>query len=223
MRKEKGRGYQGGMSKQGYIVSIVCLLAGFACGYLCRGSAGTAQVSAASSTPAEQSAVEKGMAMHGGMKQDLSPEKMKSLADKQAAPMIEQLKSHPNDAELATRIGDLYFDAQAFPTAIEYFQKSLAANDKNNGARTDMATALFNSNQINRAISEINRVLHDDPKNDAALFNRGVMKWQGKMDAKGAISDWETILQRNPNYEQADRVRKFIARAKKPIEKPTQM
>ena len=68
---------------------------------------------------------------------------MKAMADKQAEPLLEQLKSKPNDAALLAQIGNLYYDAHVFPVAIDYYQKALAIDPKNSAVRTDMATAMF--------------------------------------------------------------------------------
>lgn len=48
-----------------------------------------------------------------------------------------------------------------------------------------------------------------------ALFNRGIVKWQGKLDAKGATADWKPLLKQNPNLPQAGRVKMLIAQASK--------
>jgi tetratricopeptide (TPR) repeat protein len=109
----------------------------------------------------------------------------------------------------------VYYDVQSYPTAIEYYQKSLSIDPKNAAVRTDLATALFYNNDPDHSIAEFDRALKDDPKNGNALFNRGTVKWQAKMDVKGAVADWETLLKENPNYEQADKVRAYIAQAKK--------
>jgi tetratricopeptide (TPR) repeat protein len=144
-----------------------------------------------------------------------SPEQLKAMADKAAAPLLEQLKSRPNDAGLLAQIGNLYYDAQIFPVAISYYQKALAIDPKNSSVRTDMATALFYSSDFDHAIAEFDHALKDDPRNSNALFNRGIVKWQGKMDVNGAMADWELLLKQNPNYEQADKVRMYMAQAKK--------
>ena len=116
---------------------------------------------------------------------------------------------------LLAQIGNLYYDAQAFPLAVDYYQKSLTADPKNAAVRTDLASARFFMNDIDGAIAEYDRVLKDDPKNANALFNRGIVKWQGKMDVNGAMADWELLLKQDPNYEQADKVRMYMERAKK--------
>jgi tetratricopeptide (TPR) repeat protein len=158
------------------------------------------------------------MGAGGGMGQGQempSPERLKAMADKQAAPLLEQLKSKPNDPALLSQIGNAYYDAQVFPVAIDYYQKSLAINGKDAGVRTDMATALFYSGDIDHAIAEFDHALKDDPKNGNALFNRGIVKWKGKMDVTGAVADWENLLKQDPNYAQADQVRMYVAQAKK--------
>jgi hypothetical protein len=35
------------------------------------------------------------------------------------------------------------------------------------------------------------------------------------MDVNGAVADWERLLKDNPKYEQADKVRMYVAQAKK--------
>lgn len=212
-----GNSSQSWTSTQAYIMAALCLLVGCAVGYLMRGSMG------GSSTPAPAAAVatepQQGMPPAGmgtGMGQQMpSPAQMKAMADKQAAPLLEQLKAKPTDPALNAQAGNVYYDAQIFPIAIDYYQKALAVDPKNSLVRTDLATALFYSNDFDHSIAEFDRALKDDPKNGNALFNRGIAKWQGKMDVNGALKDWETLLKQNPNYEQADKVRMYMAQAKK--------
>jgi cytochrome c-type biogenesis protein CcmH/NrfG len=204
-------------STQAYIMAVLCLLVGVAVGYLLRGSVGGSSAPAPVAAGAEQ---QQGMppAAAGGMgqqQQQPTPEQMKAMADKQAEPLLQQLQAKPNDAALLTQVGNLYYDAHVFPVAIDYYQKTLAIDPKNAAVRTDMATAMFYSSDFDHSIAEFDHALKDDPKNGNALFNRGMVKWQGKMDVKGAVADWEQLLKVNPNYEQADKVREFIAQAKK--------
>jgi tetratricopeptide (TPR) repeat protein len=196
-------------------MAVLCLLVGGAVGYLLRGSMGSSNSAA---VPAPTAAVEQqqGAAPNGmGQQQMPTPEQMKAMVDKQAAPLLEQLKSKPNDPALIAQIGNMYYDAQVFPTAIDYYQKSLAIDQKNSLVRTDMATALYYNNDPDHAITEFDRALKDDPKNSNALFNRGIVKWQAKMDVNGALADWELLLKQNPNYDQAEKVRMYMAQAKK--------
>ena len=205
-------------STQAYIMAVVCLVVGCAVGYLLRGSIGGSSAPAPAAAAQQQGMPPAGMGGMGGMGgggQMPTPEQMKGMADKQAAPLLEQLKAKPNDPALIAQIGNMYYDAQVFPVAIDYYQKALAIDPKNDAVRTDMATAMFYNNDVDHAIGEFDRVLKDDPKNGNALFNRGIVKWQAKMDVNGAMADWEKLLKENPNYEQADKVKMYMAQAKK--------
>ena len=201
-------------STQAYVMAVLCLLVGCAVGYLLRGSVG-GNTPAPATAQQQQAMPSAGMGSTGMGQQMPSPEQLKEMADKQAAPLLEQLKSKPNDPALLAQAGNLYYDAQIFPSAIDYYQKALANAPKDSKVRTDMATAMFYMGDVDHSLSEFDRALSDDPKNGNALFNRGIVKWQGKMDVKGAVADWELLLKENPNYEQADQVRMYIAQAKK--------
>ena len=193
-------------STQAYIMAVICLLIGGAVGYLVRGSTGGASTPAPAATGAEQAMPPAGM----GQGQRPTPEQMKGMADKAAAPLLEQLKSKPNDPELLAHIGNMYYDAQVLPVAIDYYQKSLAADPKNSNVRTDMATAMSYMGNEDQAIEKFNQALKDNPKNSNALLNRGIVKWQGKMDVPGALADWEQLLKQDPNFPQADKVKMLV-------------
>jgi cytochrome c-type biogenesis protein CcmH/NrfG len=205
-------GSQRWTSTQAYVMAVVCLVVGFAVGYLLRGSVGGGSAPQQPMAGAEQP---QGMLPGMGEQQMPSPEQMKAMADKQAEPLLEQLKSRPNDPALLSQIGNIYYDMQIFPIAVDYYQKALAGDPKNAAVRTDMATAMFYLKDFEHAIGEFDRALKDDPKNGNALFNRGIAKWQGKNDVNGAIADWELLLKVNPTYDQADKVRMYITQAKK--------
>ena len=206
---------QGWSSTQAYIMAVLCLLVGCAVGYLLRGSLGGNSTPTPAAAGIQQQPGAQQQPTMGGQPQQPSAEQLKAMADKQAAPLLDQLKTKPNDPELLAQVGNLYYDAHDFPVAIDYYQKSLASKPKNPPVRTDMATALFYTNSVDQAISEFDRALQDDPKYGDALFDRGMVKWQGKMDIKGAMADWELLLKENPNYPQADRVKTLMEQLKK--------
>ena len=198
---------------QAYTLAVVCLLLGMAGGWLIRGS---------QQSPAAAAAVENAgpsasapTAMGGGMNAQPTPEQLKKMADTQAAPLIEKLKSDPNNPELLTSVGNFYYDAQQYPIAVDYYGRALKAKPADAGVRTDMATAYWYMGNADTAIAEFNKSLTYEPNKANTLFNLGLVKWQGKMDINGAVSDWEKLLATNPNYEGKDKVEQMIAQAKK--------
>jgi cytochrome c-type biogenesis protein CcmH/NrfG len=137
------------------------------------------------------------------------------MADTQAAPLLEKLKADPNNPELLANIGNIYYDTQQYPTAIDFYQRALKAQPSNAGIRTDMATAYWYSGNADGAIAEFNRVLTYQPNSANALFNLGIVKWQGKMDVEGAVAAWQKLLATNPTYEGKEKVQQLIAQARK--------
>jgi cytochrome c-type biogenesis protein CcmH/NrfG len=197
-------------SVQAYVLAVISLLVGIAGGWLIRGSQSPA---AAATETASAPAPAPAMANPG--MQMPSPAEMQKMADTQAEPLIEKLKADPTNSELLANIGDVYYDARQFPTAIEYYQRALKVEPANTGVRTDMATAYWYTGNADTAIAEFQKSLSYEPNKANALFNLGIVEWQGKMDIDKAVATWQKLLDTNPNYEGKDKVLELMAQAKK--------
>jgi cytochrome c-type biogenesis protein CcmH/NrfG len=195
-------------SIQAYTLAVVCLLIGIAGGWLIRGS------QAPSATGPVESAKTSAPAATGGQPTP-SPAQLKQMADTQAAPLLEKLKSDANDASLLTEIGNVYYDTQQYPIAIDYYGRALKITPENTSVRTDLGTAMWYLGNADGAIDQFNQALKVEPNKANALFNLGIVKWQGKMDVDGAVAAWQKLLATNPNYEAKDKVEQLIAQAKK--------
>ncbi len=194
-------------SVQAYTLAVICLLIGIAGGWFVRGSGSTsAAAPIASASPADASA--------SGYPAP-SPAQLQQMADTQAAPLLEKLKSDPNNPDLLAGIGNVYYDAQQFPRAIDYYQRTLQVQPKNTGVRTDMATAYWYTGDADTAITEFKKALSYEPTKANTLFNLGIVQWQGKMDVANAVATWQKLLDTNPNYEAKDKVLELMAQAKK--------
>jgi cytochrome c-type biogenesis protein CcmH/NrfG len=196
-------------SAQAYVLAVVCLLIGVAAGWFFRGSQSPATLASAGS------AVSSSNAAGAGMGEQPTPEQMKKMADTQAAPLLDRLKSDPKNADLLASIANVYYDTQQYPTAIDYYQRSLKVQPANVDVRTDMATAYWYLGAPDTAIQEFNKALAYQPNKANTLFNLGVVEWQGKMDVKGAVAVWQKLLDTNPNYENKDKVLQLMAEAQK--------
>jgi len=193
-------------SVQAYTLSVICLLIGLAGGWLIRGSQGGAAAVERASAASAQSE---------GANLQPTPEQMRSMADKQAAPLLVQLKADAANAKLLAQIGNIYYDSQQYPVAIDYYQRTLQVTPKDASVRTDMATAFWYTGNADTAIAEFNRALSDEPNKPNALFNLGVVQWQGKMDIKQALASWQRLLDTNPNYEGRAKVAELMDQVKK--------
>jgi tetratricopeptide (TPR) repeat protein len=139
------------------------------------------------------------------------PAQLKQMADAQAAPLLRKLGAAPDSSELLTNLGNLYYDAQQYPTAVGYYQHALKGTPSDAAVRTDMATAYWYMGNADLAINEFNKALTYAPDSPNALFNRGLVKWKGKGDGAGAVADWKRLLAVRPNYEARDKVEQMLA------------
>jgi cytochrome c-type biogenesis protein CcmH/NrfG len=198
-------------TKQVYAMAAVCLLVGLAIGYLFRGSRSPAR-SVAQAGGTQPAAV---AAPPGGKMPSL--EDMKGMADKKAAPLLEQLKKDPKNSDLLFQVGNIYKATHQFKDAAGYYDKALQADPKNIAIRTELASCLYYNGDADGAISQLQQSLRYDPKDANSLFNLGVIKWQGKQDGPGALAAWQELLKSNPQLS-ADRkeaVQKLMADAQK--------
>jgi|NGEPerStandDraft_6_1074524.scaffolds.fasta_scaffold07624_2 tetratricopeptide (TPR) repeat protein len=205
---------------QAYTLAVITLAIGIAVGYFARGSAPVATTGAGESAPTASAPAGMGNAPVGSaqlpgigsaqQQQAASPE----VLAKAAEPLLAQLKTNPKDFDTVVKLGNLYYDGQAYPQAIEYYEKALALQPDNADVRTDLGTAYWYTGNADKAIASFEKVLTIRPNNAPTLFNLGIVRWQGKKDPKGAIVAWEKLLQTNPDYPQKDQVQMLIERAK---------
>jgi cytochrome c-type biogenesis protein CcmH/NrfG len=131
-----------------------------------------------------------------------------------AQPMLTKLQANPKDFDTLRQLGNLYYDGQAFPQAIDYYNKALAIVPKNPDVLTDLGTAYWYTGDADKALAEFDKSLAVRPNHPGTMFNEGIVMWQGKKNPAGAVVVWEQLLKTNPNYEQKDQVQMLIERAK---------
>jgi cytochrome c-type biogenesis protein CcmH/NrfG len=190
-------------SSRAYLLALAVLLLGTAVGYFLRGSGALAP--AAHTTGELPSA--------GREQQNVTPEMLRHMADKQAEPLLAELQTSPQDPELLTKLGNIYYETRNFKEAIEFYRRAVASRDSTS-VRADLGSAYWYSGDADSAIREFESALKLDPNNADAYFNLGMVKWQGKMDVDGAIAAWEMLLRKHPNHPNRRQVETMIAHAK---------
>ncbi len=202
---------QGWTTVQAYTLAVVCLLLGGAIGYLLRGSEPQTVVPAQAAQVQQQNLGPAQIPGFGGVPGGGSSP---AMVDKAAQPMLEALKRNPKDVDTLAKLGNLYYDAQLYQKAIDYYAQALKIAPADVNIRTDMGTAIFYLGDPDKALAEFQKSLSYQPNHPNTLFNAGIVKWQGKNDAKGAIAAWEQLLKTNPNYPERQKVEDLLNRAK---------
>ncbi|MGC2638807.1 MAG: tetratricopeptide repeat protein [Acidobacteriaceae bacterium] len=203
------------MSSEGWrirpamVLTLACLLAGFAGGYLLHvwqlRAAGTAQPAASAQEQQPVSATS----------QAPNPAQLKAMADSSAAPLLQKLRGDPNNPDLLASVGNLYYDAHQYPAAVDYYGRELKVKPADTSVRTDMGTAYWYMGNAAAALAAYDQVLTAEPTNANALYNRGVVEWKGRNDAAVAIADWKKLLAANPAYAGRAQVEQMMAEAQK--------
>jgi len=208
---------------QVYLMAGLCMAAGLAIGYLLRGPAsrtlqpiGAARSVAGTSAmgggpvnvpqanrpkPANHAQMVAGMGAAGGAMSGRnmpSLEQMKQMADKQAAPLIEKLKTDPGNSALLTQVGGIYHGTHQFKEAEAWYGRAVQADPKNPAIRIKLASSLYRDGDVDGAIAQLNAALRESPNDANALFDLGTMRLQGKLDGKGAVAAWQQLLKTNP-------------------------
>lgn len=124
------------------------------------------------------------------------------------------LKADPKNAKAAVELANRLYDAGRYADAVPYYRQALALEPRNANVSTDLATALYYSGRTDDSLEQLNASLSIDPTHAQTLFNLGIVRKEGKKDAKGAADAWQRLLDAHPDYPGADRVRTLLAQAK---------
>ncbi|HEY3707657.1 MAG TPA: tetratricopeptide repeat protein [Terracidiphilus sp.] len=193
-------------SEHVYLIAALCMATGLAIGYLARGSrmpAAAVQARAVMPHPPMS-----------GRRPSL--EEMKHMADKQAAPVLAQLAKDPNNTDLLVQVGGIYHGAHQFTQAANYYDRAVMTKPADVAIRSKLAASLYRMGEADKAIDQLNQALGYSPTDANALFNLGIIEWQGKQDAKSALSAWQKLLKTNPQLpaERKAQVQKLMADVK---------
>jgi tetratricopeptide (TPR) repeat protein len=195
---------------QAYLLAVFCLVLGVALGYLFRGSASPVAETAQASATAVGGGVPQGQSTQA----QLTPEQQKAMVDQAVAPLLATLKTSLDDFNTIVQVANLYYDGRQYPEAVKYYQLAVKSQPENADVLTDLGTSLWYTGDADGAIAEFQTALKYRPDHPGTLFNLGVVRWQGKLDPKGAVQAWEELLRRNPDYPQKQEVQEYIDRAK---------
>jgi cytochrome c-type biogenesis protein CcmH/NrfG len=194
-------------AKQVYLLSGVFLLLGLAIGYFFLG----AKQPASTTANVQPSANMPGQVGLPRAHPRLTPEQLKQMAAVQTSALIEKLKADPSNVPLLMQVATIYSASHQCPQASEYYDRVLKIDPRNLPARTELASCLYSTGDVDGALAQLNQSLKYNPTDANSLFNSGVIKWKGKNDPAGAIAAWQELLKTNPNLDRRSIVEHMIA------------
>ena len=144
---------------------------------------------------------------------------MKQEADKQAEPLLAQLRRSPDDPFLPAEIGKIYFQMRQFPMAAKYYEDSVRVKPDAT-VLVKLGGACQFDGDDDRAIDAWDHALRLDPNNPNAPFNMVLCNGIARGNRKEAIVAWEKLLKTNPNHPKRAQVEELLSQAKQHPETP---
>ena len=96
------------------------------------------------------------------------------------------------------QLANMYFDAERYQDAAEWYQQALGINPKDINASTDLGIAYYYMNQPDRALAQFDKSLALNPRHAKTLLNVGIVRAFGKQDLRGAADAWQRALDSAP-------------------------
>ncbi len=132
------------------------------------------------------------------------------LDESRVATLKSQADQRPQDAAVRVELANLYFDAERFQDAAQWYEAALRINPKDVNASTDLGIAYYYMNQPEKALAQFDESLRIDPNHAKTLLNIGIVRAFGRQDLKGAAEAWEKVLKVAPDSPEARAARQAL-------------
>lgn len=108
------------------------------------------------------------------------------------------------------QLGNMYFDAERYSDAIQWYTAAFALSPRDVNLSTDLAVSYYYTNQPDKAIEQLSHSLAVDPKHTKTLLNMGIVKAFGKQDLLGAALAWEQVVQIAPDSPEGQAAKRAL-------------
>lgn len=124
--------------------------------------------------------------------------------------LIAAAGSAPTDPAPRVQLGNLYFDAERYTDAVQWYEDALRLQPKDANVSTDLGVAYYYTNEPDKAIAQFEKSLAIDPAHTKTMLNMGIVKAFGKQDLAGASAAWQQVIATAPNSQEAQAARKAL-------------
>ena len=135
------------------------------------------------------------------------------------APVLDQAKvtafksaADRDETSAAPRVqlGNLYFDAEKYDQAIEWYSAALKLAPKDVNVSTDLGVSYYYTNQPDKALAQFDVSLELDPTHIKTLLNVGIVKAFGKQDLAGAEKAWQQAITLSPDSPEGQAAKRAL-------------
>ena len=129
----------------------------------------------------------------------------------QAAALRATADKDPANVQSRVQLGNMYFDAERYQDAIQWYEAALKLNPNDADVSTDLGVCFYYTNQADRAVSQMEESLRIDPKHLKTMLNLGIVKAFGKQDLTGAAAIWENVIRLAPDSQEGQAAKRSLA------------
>ena len=139
--------------------------------------------------------------------QSAQPPQLDSAAVQQ---FMKQAAADPSSPAPKIALGNLYFDAERYPEAAQWYEDALRSDAKNADVSTDLGVSYYYMNQPDKALAQFDKSLQIDPKHVKTLLNVGIVRAFGKQDLTGAAAAWEQVVALSPTSPEGQQAKRAL-------------
>jgi cytochrome c-type biogenesis protein CcmH/NrfG len=132
------------------------------------------------------------------------------LDDARLKTLVASAGSEPTNPAPRVQLGNLYFDAERYTDAVQWYEDALRLRPTDANVSTDLGVAYYYTNQPDKAIEQFEQSLKIDPAHTKTMLNMGIVKAFGKQDLAGASAAWQQVIATAPNSPEAQAARKAL-------------
>jgi tetratricopeptide (TPR) repeat protein len=116
----------------------------------------------------------------------------------------------PSNVTPLVQLGNLYFDAERYDDASQWYLKALKLAPNDVDVNTDLGICYYSMNEPDKALEQFAKSLAIDPKHTKTLLNVGVVRAFGKQDLDGAQKVWQTLVDIAPDTPEGKRAKQML-------------
>jgi len=116
----------------------------------------------------------------------------------------------PANAQPRIQLGDLYFDAERYDDAIKWYSEAVKLAPRDVNVSTDLGVCYYYTNQLDKAIDQLEHSLEIDPNHAKTLLNIGIVRAYGKQDLTGATAAWQKLLKLSPDSPEGQAAKRAL-------------
>jgi tetratricopeptide (TPR) repeat protein len=120
------------------------------------------------------------------------------------------VQNDPNNAGAHAQLGNVYFDAERWADAIQWYEKAWKLDPSDPDVSTDLGVSYYYTNRTDEALTQFERSLKIDPKHTKTLLNKGIVLAFGKQDLSAAAEEWKKVVELAPDSPEGQAARRAL-------------